>query len=109
MVLFTLGTGIGGGVIINDHVIEGEHSHGGEVGHLRIELPDRGRLCGPGRRPEAAVRKRDAASETFGRSVPTLPCRSDPAPACVPRQGGPTDRGKRPPCSASPSSPSSSA
>lgn len=50
MVLFTLGTGIGGGIIINDQVIEGEHSHGGEIGHLRIELPDRGRLCGCGRR-----------------------------------------------------------
>jgi len=50
MGLFTLGTGIGGGIIINDRVIEGEHSHGGEIGHLRIELPDRGRLCGCGRR-----------------------------------------------------------
>ena len=50
MVLFTLGTGIGGGIILGGKVVEGEHSHGGEVGHLRIELPDRGRLCGCGRR-----------------------------------------------------------
>jgi glucokinase len=50
MVLFTLGTGIGGGIIIDEQVLEGEHSHGGEIGHLRIELPDRGRLCGCGRR-----------------------------------------------------------
>lgn len=50
MCLFTLGTGIGGGIIIGDTVIEGEHSHGGEVGHLRIDMPDRGRLCGCGRR-----------------------------------------------------------
>jgi glucokinase len=50
MVLFTLGTGIGGGIIIGDRVIEGEHSHGGEIGHMRIDLPDRGRLCGCGRR-----------------------------------------------------------
>jgi glucokinase len=49
MVLFTLGTGIGGGIIIGDQVIEGEHSHGGELGHLRIELRD-GRPCGCGRR-----------------------------------------------------------
>lgn len=49
-VLFTLGTGIGGGVVVDGKVIEGEHSHGGEVGHLRIDLPDRGRLCGCGRR-----------------------------------------------------------
>ena len=50
MVLFTLGTGVGGGIIVGGRVVEGEHSHGGEVGHLRIDLPDRGRLCGCGRR-----------------------------------------------------------
>lgn len=50
MVLFTLGTGVGGGIIVQDRVIEGEHSHGGELGHLRIDMPDRGRLCGCGAR-----------------------------------------------------------
>ena len=50
MVLFTLGTGVGGGIILHDVVIEGEHSHGAELGHLRIEPPDRGRLCGCGAR-----------------------------------------------------------
>ena len=50
MVLFTLGTGIGGGIVLDGKVLEGAHSHGGEIGHLRIELPDRGRLCGCGRR-----------------------------------------------------------
>ena len=50
MVLFTLGTGVGGGIVLNGEVLEGAHSHGGEIGHLRIELPDRGRLCGCGRR-----------------------------------------------------------
>ena len=50
MVMFTLGTGVGGGIIVGDTVIEGEHSHGGELGHMRIDLPDRGRLCGCGAR-----------------------------------------------------------
>ena len=50
MVLFTLGTGVGGGIIIDDMIIEGEHSHGGELGHLRIDMPDRGRICGCGAR-----------------------------------------------------------
>ncbi|MGE3808865.1 MAG: ROK family protein [Gemmataceae bacterium] len=49
MVLFTLGTGIGGGIILDDHVLEGAHSHGGEVGHMRIESKN-GRLCGCGQR-----------------------------------------------------------
>jgi glucokinase len=50
MCLFTLGTGIGGGIIVGGKVLEGEHSHGGEIGHMRIDMPDRGRLCGCGRR-----------------------------------------------------------
>jgi glucokinase len=48
--LFTLGTGIGGGVILDGRVLEGEHSHGAEYGHMRIALPEDGRLCGCGRR-----------------------------------------------------------
>lgn len=50
MVLFTLGTGVGGGIIIDDTIIEGEHSHGGELGHMRIAMPDTGRQCGCGAR-----------------------------------------------------------
>jgi glucokinase len=50
MVLFTLGTGVGGGVILHDVVVEGEHSHGGELGHLRIVPPNHGRICGCGAR-----------------------------------------------------------
>jgi glucokinase len=45
MVLFTLGTGIGGGIIIGDQVLEGQHSHGGEVGHIKIEMTNP-RPCG---------------------------------------------------------------
>jgi len=48
MVMFTLGTGIGGGVIINDFVLEGQHSHGAEVGHMKIDL-GKNRRCGCGR------------------------------------------------------------
>ncbi len=48
MGLFTLGTGIGGGIILDGRVLEGEHSHGAELGHLRIELSNP-RQCGCGR------------------------------------------------------------
>lgn len=47
MVLFTLGTGIGCGIILNDRVLEGEHSHGAEVGHIIVEASS-GRICGCG-------------------------------------------------------------
>jgi glucokinase len=48
MVLFTLGTGVGGGIIIGDLVVEGEHSHGAELGHQKIEMTNP-RQCGCGR------------------------------------------------------------
>jgi glucokinase len=48
MVLFTLGTGIGGGIIIGDMIVQGEHSHGAELGHQKIEMTNP-RQCGCGR------------------------------------------------------------
>lgn len=48
LVMFTLGTGVGGGIIIGDRVLEGEHSHGAELGHMKIEMT-RPRQCGCGR------------------------------------------------------------
>jgi glucokinase len=48
MVMFTLGTGVGGGIIVGDLVLEGEHSHGAELGHMKIEMTNP-RQCGCGR------------------------------------------------------------
>ena len=48
MVMFTLGTGVGGGIVIGGKVLEGRHSHGGELGHMKIEMTNP-RLCGCGR------------------------------------------------------------
>jgi glucokinase len=47
MVFWTLGTGIGCGIIVADMIIQGEHSHGSECGHIIIEM-DNGRLCATG-------------------------------------------------------------
>ena len=44
---WTLGTGVGGGIVINDMIIQGRHSHGSECGHIIIEM-DNGRLCSSG-------------------------------------------------------------
>src|SRR5207245_1898583 len=48
LVMFTLGTGVGGGIILADLVVEGEHSHGAELGHMKIEMTNP-RQCGCGR------------------------------------------------------------
>lgn len=50
MVLLTLGTGIGCGIIIGDLLLDGEHSHGGEFGHTIIDCDDDARVCACGRR-----------------------------------------------------------
>jgi glucokinase len=47
MVLFTVGTGIGGGIILGGQLVRGAHGIAGELGHT-VSVPD-GRLCGCGR------------------------------------------------------------
>ncbi len=50
MILLTLGTGVGGGILVDHHLIDGAHSHGGEVGHIIIDSRDDSRLCPCGQR-----------------------------------------------------------
>ena len=40
LIMFTLGTGVGGGVIVGGKVIEGAHGAGGELGHMVIAEPE---------------------------------------------------------------------
>ena len=47
-IMVTLGTGVGGGVIINGKIFTGFNYAGAEIGHIVIELD--GALCGCGRR-----------------------------------------------------------
>ncbi len=44
LVMFTLGTGIGCGVIEEGRIIEGRNSHGAECGHIIIQM-EGGRIC----------------------------------------------------------------
>ena len=37
MIMVTLGTGVGGGIIVNDKVIAGAHGAGGEIGHAHVD------------------------------------------------------------------------
>ena len=43
-----IGTGIGGGIIVDGKLVSGEHGAGGEVGHIKIE--PNGKLCGCGQK-----------------------------------------------------------
>jgi len=46
MVLLTIGTGVGGGVVLGGEIYRGAHGVAGEMGHLRV-VPD-GHICGCG-------------------------------------------------------------
>lgn len=45
----TLGTGVGGGVVINGRVLTGVHGAAGEIGHMKVRS-DETRVCGCGKR-----------------------------------------------------------
>lgn len=49
MVLVTLGTGVGGGIIINGKPLTGKTGAAGEIGHLVLN-PDETEICGCGKR-----------------------------------------------------------
>ena len=48
MILITLGTGVGGGVIVNGKVIDGAHGAGGEIGHITVNRHETA-TCGCGK------------------------------------------------------------
>ena len=48
-VMVTLGTGVGGGVVVNGKVIDGTHGSGGEIGHMTVN-PTETAVCGCGKR-----------------------------------------------------------
>jgi glucokinase len=45
MILLTLGTGVGGGIIIDNQLVVGQNSFGGECGHMIIDPRPDARLC----------------------------------------------------------------
>lgn len=49
MVFVTLGTGIGGGIVLGGKVLHGAHGGGGEIGHITIH-PEETERCGCGKR-----------------------------------------------------------
>lgn len=49
MILATLGTGVGGGIVLGGRVLNGAHGAAGEIGHIPLE-PEETELCGCGKR-----------------------------------------------------------
>lgn len=81
----TLGTGVGGGVIIDGKIFEGFNGAGGELGHMKIHTD--GALCGCGRKgcleahasATALIRETVRAMETHPESIIAKLCEGDPS------------------------------
>ncbi len=48
VLIVTLGTGVGGGLILNGELYQGSHGTAGEIGHMKIADTTTGPLCGCG-------------------------------------------------------------
>ncbi|MBO4996389.1 MAG: ROK family glucokinase [Lachnospira sp.] len=48
VVMVTLGTGVGGGIIVNGKMIAGNHGAGGEIGHMKVDDEETD-VCGCGK------------------------------------------------------------
>lgn len=49
IVMVTLGTGVGGGIIINEQILDGTFGAAGEIGHMPVN-PQETRVCGCGKK-----------------------------------------------------------
>ncbi len=49
MIMATLGTGLGGGIVLDGRLLHGAHGAGGEIGHMLLK-PEETEVCGCGKR-----------------------------------------------------------
>lgn len=73
VVMVTLGTGVGGGVIINGQIIKGAFGAGGEIGHIQM-VDDEKEVCGCGKsgcleQYASATGIAHKAKEVFGKEM----------------------------------------
>lgn len=99
LAMFTLGTGVGGGLITEGHLINGVNSFGSEMGHMVVDSSPDARLCvwggGRGQLEAFASASAVAAQATRGvqAGVDSILCRLQEvrAAAAGPAGGEPTD------------------
>ncbi len=49
VVMITLGTGVGGGIVLNNKIVVGLHGASGEIGHIKVETEEK-LICGCGKK-----------------------------------------------------------
>jgi glucokinase len=67
LVMLTVGTGVGGGIVIDGHVYRGATGAAGEVGHMIIALPLDGGVPAAGAFPQAGSLESLASGRALGR------------------------------------------
>lgn len=82
MVFVTLGTGVGGGVIVNGQLLVGVHGCGGEIGHIKL-TPTGEDVCGCGK--SGCLEKYASATALVAQTKRRL--ENDPSPSVL-RAGG---------------------
>lgn len=82
LVFLTLGTGVGGGIVLDGRVFAGAHGAGAELGHTIVE--PLGRLCGCGQRGciEQYASASAVAAEAQRRIAAGAPTTMAPKPTC---------------------------
>lgn len=87
LVLLAIGTGVGGGIILDGHLVRGGAGYGGELGHISINFDGRSCFCGGRGCLKAYVSGPDiaaAARERLeGQASPTLLALAEGDPARV--------------------------
>lgn len=77
IVMVTLGTGVGGGIVLNGKILTGSNGAAGEIGHLTVNLHE-SRICGCGKRgcleqySSATAIMRAAREKVEGTDTPSL-------------------------------------
>jgi len=90
LVMLTLGTGVGGGIIVRDMLIDGQHSCGGECGHILINPADDAPMDSLGKRGSLEAHCNasavvDRANKALGSAAATsLAMRRDAGEAITP-------------------------
>ena len=77
IVMVTLGTGVGGGIVLNSKILTGSNGAAGEIGHMTVNLHEN-KVCGCGKRgcleqySSATAIMRDARERVANSDTPSL-------------------------------------
>ena len=77
-VMVTLGTGVGGGVIVNGKVIDGAHGAGGEIGHITVNREAKDVFDAARNGDALAAREVDEMTDTLGMALASIASTTDP-------------------------------